>query len=66
MVLMECKVTETYLHLRGIPELLAEDTHKYIVNVLAEFLDQQPDEIKYNFDLIYRVNSSMQRNCQDT
>lgn len=56
-MILEYKSTEIYLSLRGVPELLGENIYQRIVDALAGFLNEQPDEIKDKMDLIYRVNS---------
>lgn len=58
MIMMECRTTKTYLHLRRVQETLSGGTHKYIMDILVNFLEVQSDEIIHNFDLIYRVNSA--------
>lgn len=37
-IMRKCKVTETYLWLRSMPEILDENTRQRIVDLFGEFL----------------------------
>lgn len=55
IVTLECKALESSLRLRGV----VEDTGGNIgeLKVILEYLGEEPDEVRYNLDQIYRVNS---------
>lgn len=47
-----------HLRLKGIPEDKDENIFKVVVDKLANFLGEQSEDNSYNFETIYRVNSS--------
>lgn len=44
--------------MRGIPEERDENISEVVIDKLANFLGEQVDNISYNFEAIYRVNSN--------
>lgn len=49
---------ESHLRLRNVPEIFLENTFDMVVELIAEFLGEAIDDIVFNFEAIYRVNSS--------
>lgn len=49
---------ESHLRLRGIPENKDENIFEVVVDKLANFLGEHSEDFNYNFEAIYRVNSS--------
>lgn len=54
---LECKALENYLRLRGVVEEKEENISEVVSALFAEYLEEQPEEISYNLDMVYRVNS---------
>ncbi|XP_066480638.1 uncharacterized protein PF3D7_1120000-like [Tiliqua scincoides] len=64
MLKLECNAMETCLRLRGVPENLREDVkedRKEVIRILAAFIDLQPEEMEYQCDMVYRINSQYAR-----
>lgn len=55
VTLLECKVMESCIRLRGIPEDEEENIYKLVVEKVAHFLEEQPEEISFNFQDIYKL-----------
>lgn len=60
VTLLECKVMENYLRLRGIPEEEGKNIHEIVVEKIAHYLEEPSEDISFNIETIYRVNSNMQ------
>lgn len=56
-MILEYRTMKKYLRLRGVEEQRDESISQKATEILADFLEEQADEIEYNFEPIYRVNS---------
>lgn len=54
---LEYKILESNIRLRGVPEGEDENIYESIVEKLAQYLEESPEDISFNFESIYRVNS---------
>lgn len=54
---MECKMMEPYLRFRIVLDTKNENIYKKVVELIANFIGGDQDEIEYNFEDVYRVNS---------
>lgn len=57
LISLECKVMERYLRLRGIPEENGENIFKLMIDNIARYLGEQPEDVSFNLESVYRVNS---------
>lgn len=53
---MECQSTQLQLRFRGVPETSKIDKQG-MIEILAEYLDMEIQEIQYQIDIVYRINS---------
>lgn len=60
LIVMECKLLENTLRLRGIPESRGNEREE-IINILSEFLEKSQDDIEEMCEDLYRVNSDYAR-----
>lgn len=58
VTLLEWKIMESYLRLRGIPEEEEENIYEIVLEKIAHFLEKQPEDISFNIEAVYRVNSN--------
>lgn len=61
---LEYKILESHIRLRGVPEGEGENIHEFIVEKLAQYLEESPEDISFNFESIYRVNSTYAKRKQ--
>lgn len=54
---LECKALENSLRLRGVIEEKEGNIGEKITKLIAEYLGEETEEVTYNLDQIYRVNS---------
>lgn len=55
---LECKALDCFLRFRGVIKEKGENISEKIIGVLADYLEEQVDEVAFNIESIYRVNSS--------
>lgn len=56
ILMMDCKMLELHLHMRGLTEEPG-DLRDQIITLLADFLQKSCEEIDNNCEVVYRVNS---------
>ncbi|XP_058047818.1 uncharacterized protein LOC131202669 [Ahaetulla prasina] len=61
VVILQYKLMEGALRIRGMQEERGEDLRKIRSEALAEFIEVEPQEVAYQIDKIYRVNSWIAR-----
>ncbi|XP_058041219.1 arf-GAP with GTPase, ANK repeat and PH domain-containing protein 1 isoform X1 [Ahaetulla prasina] len=61
VVILQYKLMEGALRIRGMQEQRGEDLRKIISDALAEFIEVEPQEVAYQIDKIYRANSWIAR-----
>lgn len=57
IVTLECKALETNIRLGGLIEERGGNIGEIITELIAEYLEEQQDEVRYNLEQVYRVNS---------
>lgn len=58
VTLLECKTMESHLRLCGIPEEDGENIYELVLDKIVHFLEEQPEDISFSFEAVYRVNSN--------
>lgn len=57
---MGCQATQLQLRLRGTPDSFPEGKQE-MVDLLAEYLENEPEELKFQIDTTYTINSEYAR-----
>lgn len=57
----ECKLLEKQLRMRNVPDKKIENIFDKIVEITVDMLNTLRDEIEYNIEEVYRVNSMVAR-----
>lgn len=58
IVALECKALDCFLRFRGVMEEKGENVSEKMTEAIAKYLGEQTDEVAFNIDTVYRVNSN--------
>lgn len=58
IITLECKALDNCLRLRGVVEEKGEDIMEAITGLFVDYLGEQSEDVAYNLDTVYRVNSN--------
>lgn len=61
---LETKLRQNCIKLRGIPEQENENLYKFLIPILADFVEEPAEQFPWEIDTLYRINSKLakQRN----
>lgn len=58
IVVLECKALDSFLRFRGVIEEKDENVLEKMSTAIANFIGEQTEEVAFNIDTVYRVNSN--------
>lgn len=57
LISLACKTMDNCLRFRGIMEGKGENIFETMVENIAKYLGEQPEDVSFNLESVYRVNS---------
>lgn len=64
IIRLETKLRQNCIKLRGVPEQENENLYKFLIPILADFVEEPAEQFPWEIDTLYRINSKIakQRN----